>query len=229
MEYRRIYDSKIIERGKKYYSNNLVKYCVKFNNKLYGKVLGGELYNTVVNLKDFSGICSCPYRYNCKHAYALIEAFLNNDYIDGDKVFEDLKGESKEKILEILKNIVVEYNLWEAIIKRENSLLEEGRSILKLIPYERKNVYTFRSFLKNRFLKNSKDEELLILLEEVLSSSSYFEDEDLYDILDMMLQEIFERKNRKIIEKLFTLAKRYNILWFVEEYYYDYIDEDLGI
>ena len=56
MEYRRIYDSKIIERGKKYYSNNLVKYCVRFNNKLYGKVLGGELYNTVVNLKDFSGI-----------------------------------------------------------------------------------------------------------------------------------------------------------------------------
>lgn len=225
MRYERIYDSRIIERGKRYYRNKLVKYCVKFDNKLYGKVLGGELYNTVVDLKDYSGICSCPYRYNCKHAYALIEAFLNKDYIDGDKVFEDLKGKSKEEILEILKSIVVEYNLWEGIIRRENSLLEEGRSILKLIPYERKNVYTFRAFLKNRFLKNSKDEELLKLLEDVLSSS-YFEDEELYDILDMMIQEIFERGNREIVERLFVLAKKYDILWFVEEYYYDYIDRD---
>jgi len=174
----------------------LVKYCVKFNNKLYGKVLGGELYNTVVDLKDYSGVCSCPYRYNCKHAYALIEAFINNNYIDGNKVFEDLKKESKEKILEILKDIVVEHNLWEGIVKREDNLLEEGRSILKLISYERKNIYTFKSFLKNRFLKNSKDEELLKLLEDVLSSP-YFEEDELYDILDMILQACF-----KALEKL---------------------------
>ena len=221
MKFERIYNSKIIERGKEYYRNNLVKYCVKFNNKLYGKVLGGELYNTVVDLKDYSGVCSCPYRYNCKHAYALIEAFLNRNYIDGDKIFEDLKKESKEKILEILKDIVVEHNLWERIVKRENNLLEEGRSILKLIPYERKNIYTFKSFLKNRFLKNSKDEELLKLLEDVLSSS-YFEENELYDILDMILQEIFERGNKEVIEKLLILAKKHNILWLVEEYYYNY-------
>jgi len=221
MKFERIYNSKIIERGKEYYRNNLVKYCIKFNNKLYGKVLGGELYNTVVDLKDYSGVCSCPYRYNCKHAYALIEAFLNNNYIDGDKIFEDLKKESKEKILEILKDIVVEHNLWERIVKRENNLLEEGRSILKLIPYERKNIYTFKSFLKNRFLKNSKDEELLKLLEDVLSSS-YFEENELYDILDMILQEIFERGNKEVIEKLLILAKKHNILWLVEEYYYNY-------
>ena len=221
MKFERIYNSKIIERGKEYYRNNLVKYCIKFNNKLYGKVLGGELYNTVVDLKDYSGVCSCSYRYNCKHAYALIEAFINNNYIDGDKIFEDLKKESKEKILEILKDIVVEHNLWEGIVKRENNLLEEGRSILKLIPYERKNIYTFKSFLKNRFLKNSKDEELLKLLEDVLSSS-YFEENELYDILDMILQEIFERGNKEVIEKLLILAKKHNILWLVEEYYYNY-------
>ncbi|HIP15919.1 MAG TPA: SWIM zinc finger family protein [Methanothermococcus okinawensis] len=216
-----MYESKIRERGRNYYRNNLVKYCVKFGNKLYGKVLGGELYNTVVDLKDYSGTCSCSYRYNCKHAYALIEAFLNNDYIDGDKIFEDLKKKSKEEILEILRNVVVEYNLWKVIIKKDSNLLEEGRSILKLIPYERKNIYTFKSFLRNRFLKNSKDEELLKLLEDILSSS-YFEDEELYDMLDMILHEIFERGNREVVEKLFVLAKKYNILWFVEEYYYDY-------
>ncbi|GBF36420.1 SWIM zinc finger family protein [Methanofervidicoccus abyssi] len=221
MKYKWIYESKIRERGRNYYRNNLVKYCVKFGNKLYGKVLGGELYNTVVDLKDYSGTCSCSYRYNCKHAYALIEAFLNNDYVDGDKIFEDLKKKSKEEILEILRNVVVEYNLWKVIIKKDSNLLEEGRSILKLIPYERKNIYTFKSFLRNRFLKNSKDEELLKLLEDILSSS-YFEDEELYDMLDMILHEIFERGNREVVEKLFVLAKKYNILWFVEEYYYDY-------
>jgi len=221
MKYKWIYESKIRERGRNYYRNNLVKYCVKFDNKLYGKVLGGELYNTVVDLKDYSGTCSCSYRYNCKHAYALIEAFLNDDYVDGDKIFEDLKKKSKEEILEILRNVVVEYNLWKVIIKKDSNLLEEGRSILKLIPYERKNIYTFKSFLRNRFLKNSKDEELLKLLEDILSSS-YFEDEELYDMLDMILHEIFERGNREVVEKLFVLAKKYNILWFVEEYYYDY-------
>jgi len=221
MKYKWIYESKIRERCRNYYRNNLVKYCVKFGNKLYGKVLGGELYNTVVDLKDYSGTCSCSYRYNCKHAYALIEAFLNDDYVDGDKIFEDLKKKSKEEILEILRNVVVEYNLWKVIIKKDSNLLEEGRSILKLIPYERKNIYTFKSFLRNRFLKNSKDEELLKLLEDILSSS-YFEDEELYDMLDMILHEIFERGNREVVEKLFVLAKKYNILWFVEEYYYDY-------
>ena len=219
MGYERIYDSRTVERGKRYYRNNLVKYCVKFDNKLYGKVLGGELYSTVVDLRDYSGICTCPYRYNCKHAYALIEAFLNGDYIDGDRIFEDLKEEPKEKILEFLKEIVTRYNLWEVMIRREDSLLEEGRSILKLIPYERKNIYTFRSFLKNRFLKNARDEELLKLLEEVLSSP-YFEEEELYEILDMILQEIFHRDSKEVIERLFALAKRYNILWLVEEYYY---------
>ncbi|HID47276.1 MAG TPA: hypothetical protein EYP47_01020 [Methanococcaceae archaeon] len=74
---------------------------------------------------------------------------------------KEIKNEPREKILEMLKDIVTEFSLWDVVIGREDNLLEECSSILKLILYERKNIYTFKSFLKNRFLKNSRDEEIL--------------------------------------------------------------------
>ena len=161
MDYEGIYDKKIIKRGKDYYKNNLVKFCVKFENKLYGKVIGGDEYDTIVDLNDWTGLCSCPYTFNCKHAYALIEAYNNNNYIDGNELFNNLKNKPKDDILNILKDIILKYNLWDELTQNKNNLLEKGKSILNLIPVERKNTFTFKSFLRNQFLKNSKDDELL--------------------------------------------------------------------
>ncbi|AEH06814.1 SWIM zinc finger family protein [Methanothermococcus okinawensis] len=226
MDYENIYNKKIIERGKYYYKNNLVIFCVKFENKLYGKVMGGDEYNTVVDLSDWTGICSCPYRYNCKHAYALIEAYKNNNYINGDELFNNLKNKSKDDIINVLKNIILKYNLWDELIQNKNSLVEKGKSILKLIPIERKNIFTFKSFLRNNFLKNSKDDELLELLNEV-GKSEYLDadDVDTIDIVEMIASEIFERKNKDLAEKTLELSKKYkNKLWIVNEYYYDYYD-----
>ncbi|WP_457611943.1 SWIM zinc finger family protein, partial [Methanocaldococcus sp.] len=92
-----MYDESIKRRGEGYYKNNLVKYCVKFKNNLYGKVLGSEEYRVRVDLSNLSGLCSCPYKYNCKHAYALILAYKNNDYVDADKLFEEIKNKDKEE------------------------------------------------------------------------------------------------------------------------------------
>ena len=222
-----IYSEKIIERGKTYYKNNLVKCCVVFKNKIYGKVVGGDLYNTVVDLEDYSGLCSCPYEYNCKHAYALIEAYLNKNYIDGDKIFNNLRKMSKEEILKILEDIIVKYNMWYEIIPKKGSLLEEGLSILKLIPYEEKNIYTFKSFLENRFLKNAKNEELLELLEEIGKSEYIEEDsERLYNIVDSLANEIFSRNNKNTIKKAFEISKKYkDKLWVIDDYYYDYYSD----
>ena len=44
------YDQKIIERGKSYYRNNLVKYCIKYKNFLFGEVIGSEIYKVKVDL-----------------------------------------------------------------------------------------------------------------------------------------------------------------------------------
>ncbi|MBW9222400.1 SWIM zinc finger family protein [Methanothermococcus sp. SCGC AD-155-C09] len=223
MTYKNIYPEKIIKRGKDYYKNNLVKYCVVFKNKIYGKVIGGKLYNTIVNLEDYSGLCSCPYKYNCKHAYAIIEAYSNKNYVDGDELFNNLRKMPKEEILKILEDIIIKNNLWHEIIPKKENILEEGLSILKLIPYEKKNIYTFKSFLKNRFLKNSNDEELLELLKEIGTSEYIDEDSGhLCSIVDILAHEIFSRNNREIIEKAFKISKKYKKLWIIEEYYYDY-------
>ena len=226
MDYEGIYDKKIIERGKDYYKNNLVKFCVKFENKLYGKVSGGDLYNTVVDLNDYTGICSCPYKYNCKHVYALIEAYKNNNFIDGDELFNNLKNKSNNELIDILKNIIVGNCLWEELLanNNKNNLVEKGKSILKLIPIENKNIYTFKSFLRNQFLKNSKDDELLELLKEIGAFEHLdADDKDTIDIVEMIVSEIFERKNKELSEKTLELSKKYKSkLWIVKEYYIDY-------
>ncbi|ABR56773.1 zinc finger SWIM domain protein [Methanococcus aeolicus Nankai-3] len=226
MDYKDIYDDKIKERGGQYYKNNLVNFCVKFENKLYGKVVGGDLYRTTVDLKDYAGICSCPYKYNCKHAYALIEAYKNNNFINGDELFNNLKNKPKDELIDILKNIVVDGFFWGELLERnnKNNLVEKGKSILKLIPIENKNIYTFKSFLRNRFLKNATNEELLDLLEEI-ANNEYLEAEnrDTIEIVEMMVLEIFERNNKELVKSALKLYnKRKNKLWLVNEYYIDY-------
>jgi uncharacterized Zn finger protein len=221
------YDNKIIERGKEYYKNGLVKFCVKFGDFLYGKVIGGDTYDVKVDLSNYFGSCSCPYKYNCKHAYALIEAYKNNNYIDGDELFNSIGKKPKEEILEILKGIILKHNLWDDLIGKEDNLVEKGKAILKLIPAERKNIYTFKSFLRNQFIKNASDDELLEMLEEIANFDYFdYDDRDVVEIIESIVVEIFERGNKKTAKKALELSKKYtNALWIVREYFYDYCIE----
>jgi len=80
----RVYDRKTIERGESYYSEGRVIYAVKSGKKLLGEVRGNERYYVEVDLNDFSAICSCPVRYNCKHAVALILSYLNGKFTENN-------------------------------------------------------------------------------------------------------------------------------------------------
>ena len=116
--------------------------------------------------------------------------------------------------------------MWEELLanNNKNNLVEKGKSILKLIPIENKNIYTFKSFLRNQFLKNSKDDELLELLKEIGAFEHLdADDKDTIDIVEMIVSEIFERKNKELSEKTLELSKKYKSkLWIVKEYYIDY-------
>ncbi|MDK2790057.1 MAG: hypothetical protein PWP15_564 [Methanothermococcus sp.] len=220
-----IYDKKIVERGKEYYSKNLVKFCVEYNKKLYGKVVGGEEYDTVLNLEDSSGFCSCPYKYNCKHAYALLESFKNKNYVNGNKIFEDLKNKDKDEILKILENLVLKYNLWEEFISKEDNLLNDAVNLLKLTQIEKKNIFTFMSFLRNRFLSNSKENELVELIPQVIH---YLKDsKHLEEILFLIVEEVFRRKDMGTLKDLVTMSKKYQELWMVRDYIIEYEYYDL--
>ncbi|NPA62411.1 MAG: SWIM zinc finger family protein [Methanococci archaeon] len=222
------YDSRVVERGKAYYRNNLVKYCIKFGDHLFGEVFGSELYRVKVDLKDHSSICSCPYRFNCKHGYALIEAYKNNNYIDGDEIFNNLKNKSKEELLDILKELVVKNYLWDYFVDVD-SLIYRAIGIIKLIPIEKKHIFTLISFLRNCFVKNAKDEELLRVIVEMLKMDLDFNDSNIIEALTLILDEIFERKNKETIKKLVDLYKKNRKeLWLVQDYLienWDYLDE----
>ncbi len=213
------YDPKIMERGKQYYRNNLVKYCIKYKNLLFGEVIGSDVYRVKVDLNDnYFGLCTCPYKYNCKHAYALIEAYKNNNYIDAEEIFKELKNKSKEEILEILKNLIIKNYLWDEFLDTE-SLLNKSIGLIKLIPLERKNIHTFKSFLRNQFVKNADDDELIKVIEEMIKTDLDFEDSNVIEALTIILDEIFRRENKKIIEKLINLYRKHKKeLWIVGDY-----------
>ena len=120
--------------------------------------------------------------------------------------------------------------MWEELLanNNKNNLVEKGKSILKLIPIENKNIYTFKSFLRNQFLKNSKDDELLELLKEIGAFEHLdADDKDTIDIVEMIVSEIFERKNKELSEKTLELSKKYKSkLWIVKEYYIDYYADE---
>ncbi len=221
------YDDKIKKRGEQYFKNNLVEYCIKFENKLYGKVVGGDKYNTTVNLEDNSGICSCPYKYNCKHAYALILCYENNIYENGNELFNNLENKSKNELINILKNIIINNFMWKELINNVNenfdNLLLKGKSILNLIQFENKNIYTFKSFLRNRFLGNATNEQLIEMLKEISKCSYLDEDKHTTEIVEMIMLEILKREDYKLINgALEEYNKNKNKLWIIKEYYIEY-------
>jgi uncharacterized protein YjgD (DUF1641 family) len=223
------YDQKIMERGKLYYRNNLVKYCIKYKNFLFGEVTGSETYKVRVDLDDnYFGLCTCPYKYNCKHAYALIEAYKNNNYTDAEKIFEEIENKPKEEILELLKKLIVKHYLWDEFLDTEG-LLNKAVGLIKLIPLEKKNIHTFKSFLRNQFVKNANDEELIKVIDEMIKADLDFNNSDIIEALTIILDEIFKRENKKVIKKLINLYRKYKKeLWVVGDYliihYDDYFD-----
>ncbi|HII59128.1 TPA: SWIM zinc finger family protein [Methanocaldococcus jannaschii] len=219
------YDPKIIERGKLYYRNNLVKYCIKYKNFLFGEVVGSDTYKVKVDLdNNYFGLCTCQYKYNCKHAYALIEAYENNNYVDAEEIFKEIEDKPKEEILKILKNLVVKYYLWDEFLNTD-SLLNKAIGLIKLIPLERKNIYTFKSFLRNQFVKNADDEELIKVIDEMIRADLDFNNSDIIEALTIILDEIFRRENKEAIKKLINLYRKHKKeLWIVGDYLIEYYD-----
>ncbi|WP_456471761.1 SWIM zinc finger family protein [Methanocaldococcus sp.] len=92
----------IYNRGVEYYKNKRVQQVLKFKNKLYGKVIGNFVYDVIVDLKSLESRCSCPYGHNCKHGVATILGYMNNEYVDVDKIVDGLKKVDKEKLFNFI-------------------------------------------------------------------------------------------------------------------------------
>ena len=82
-----IYDFEdfIADRGEEYYNNGRVKSVYKSDNTYYAKVYGSDYneYNVRIDVYDEYSAeyeCSCPYKDNCKHEYAVILSIANKEY-----------------------------------------------------------------------------------------------------------------------------------------------------
>ncbi|MCS3900694.1 SWIM zinc finger family protein [Methanococcus voltae] len=244
-----LYNEKVIDRGYYYYLNRNIIYNVRYDNYLYGVVAGGQKYKVKVDLKNLTGQCTCGYKNNCKHAYALILSYFNDTYIDGEKLLNSLDKLPKEEILIHLKNIIVDNYLWvdyfDKKVKTDKSKvhnnveygngikneLELAKNMLKLLNLEKKNIFTFKSYLSNEFLNNATDEQIMEFIQYFLKSKYYYDIEDSYyeEILHKLISELFKRSNEDVIHKLLNLSKSNNDLWMVNDYiidneYYDLLD-----
>lgn len=120
MELEDIFSQKIIQRGYDYYEEGRVRYVVKDGDLLYGTVRGGFDYYVKVDLGKRETVCNCPYDDNCKHAVALILAYKNQEYLDGDEIRRLLGDMDKAVLVKIVfKNTLRDPKLAEKLLAKQ--------------------------------------------------------------------------------------------------------------
>jgi len=120
MELGALFSQKIIQRGYDYYKDGRVKYVIKVGDLLYGTVSGNFDYYVRVDLGEEETICNCPYDGDCKHAVALILAYKNKEYLNGDRIKKLLEGMDKSALIDIIfKNTLKDPKLAEKLLAKE--------------------------------------------------------------------------------------------------------------
>lgn len=70
------------KKGKQYFKKGKVLWVLRYGDRLYGKVLGGYPYYVEVSIKGGKNRCTCPIGKDCKHVFAVLEAFKNGEYFE---------------------------------------------------------------------------------------------------------------------------------------------------
>ncbi|ALM74889.1 SWIM zinc finger family protein [Thermococcus barophilus] len=70
------------KKGEQYFKKGKVLWVLKYKNKLYGKILGTYPYYVEVDIKSGENRCTCPIGKDCKHVFAVLEAFENGRYFE---------------------------------------------------------------------------------------------------------------------------------------------------
>ena len=80
----KLFSYQIIQRGKKYYEEDKIKFLEKVEDRFYAIVEGTEKYLVIIKYNEeerkMQVYCSCPCEFKCKHMYAVILAIRNKEY-----------------------------------------------------------------------------------------------------------------------------------------------------
>ena len=200
------YGFKTFEKGRRYFEEGRVIYAVKCGDRLLGEVMGNDRYYVEVNLTDLRAICSCPVRYDCKHAVALILAHINGYF-----------SEDSSRIAEAYPLLVV------------SDVKDVIKKLLKY-PCER-NVLDVVRLL--RFRKDNFDKEFLIELLEGVDAGEFYNDYYDYYFYDQLVETVVEiliekglddkdlKRLKKIAEKDFIGD---DVAWYLAHYYDEFFE-----
>lgn len=168
------YSESVIGRGKGYLSS--VKYCIKINNFIYGKVESSTTYKTEVDLDSLDGDCSCPYGTNCKHAVALYLTYQEGKFWDAEDFIKSLNKMSSNELKELILSKLKDNPEW--IIKHNI----------------RKNTNT-KDFIKS--FKKSFSSDKVKEAEALLPNLSFEKLLELKDHIDNNYDELAEKLGEK--------------------------------
>lgn len=201
------YSKQVIERGKGYL--NSVKYCIKINNFIFGKVEGSTTYKTEVDLESLDGSCSCPYGTNCKHAVALYLVYQKGKFCDAEDFIKSLNkmssNELKEMILSKLQDNpdwIIKHNIRKSTNAKDfiksckknfsSDKIEEAEALLP--------VFSFEQLLElHDYIDSNYDEitDKIYESDEYNENYEYWEDEE----YDAGLFELNEKLIELIVKK----------------------------
>ncbi len=200
------YSNEIMGRGEGYLDS--VKYCIKINDIIYGKVQGSRIYKTEVDLDSLDGECSCPYGTNCKHAVALYLTYEKGNFNDASEFIKSLSNMSKNELIELIisklednPDLIIKHHIRKSI-KKENFVkefktkfstkkIEEADAILSLL--SSRQLLEIHDYIE-------KDYDSLI--EKLFEQAEYTNDYDNWDNEDYDggLGELSEKIKKEVVK-----------------------------
>lgn len=139
----KLFDDQVIDRGKKYYEDDQIKFLEKIDNQYIAMVEGADDYIIIIDYDKTKHImqlfCSCPSKLYCKHLYATLLAIKNKKF----KPFYKVVYERKDSTL-LQKIIDFKYFLCVGIEKEYLKLVNKEGNI-DIVPLrDMNNICNFR-------------------------------------------------------------------------------------
>ena len=158
----KIFAFQIIDRGKKYYEENKVKFLEKIDDDRYFAVVEGtEKYLIVIKYdeanKKMQVYCSCPCEFYCKHIYAVILAIRNNNFNRFYKI------NYRNPNLSIMERVLsFDYQLCLGIVEKNFEIINNDGDI-ELIP-----IFDSNGKCNWQVLEDDEDMTLTRLLQDII-------------------------------------------------------------
>lgn len=133
----KLFKHQIVERGKRYYEENKIKFLEKIEDRYFAVVEGNEKYLTIIKYieekKIMQVFCTCPCEFYCKHMYAVILAIRNHEFKRFYKII--YRNPNKDLLQRVME---LDYSLCLGIVEQNFEIINDY-GVFELVPILDKN------------------------------------------------------------------------------------------